>query len=71
VEEDARMMKTDELKMAKFLLDKLIKEYPTMFHKDGFIKSWGYDTSMKTCPTRAKDDIKLIRRLLMDVAKGL
>lgn len=64
-------MKQDELKTAKFLLDRLVNDYPTMFHKDGFIKSWGYDTSMKTCPTRAKDDIKLIRRLLMEVAKGL
>ncbi len=64
-------MKTDELKTAKFLLDKLVKEYPTMFHKDGFIKSWGYDTSMKTCQTRAKDDIRLIRRLLLEVSKDL
>jgi thymidylate synthase ThyX len=64
-------MKTDELKMAKFLLDKLVREYPTMRNKDGFIKSWGYDTSMKTCKTRAKDDIKLIRRLLLEVANEL
>ena len=64
-------MKTDELKMAKFLLDRLVNNYPTMFHKDGFIKSWGYDTSMKTCPTRAKDDIRLIRRLLLEVSKEL
>lgn len=64
-------MKIDELKMAKFLLDKLVREYPTMCHKDGFIKNWGYDTSMKTCKTRAKDDIKLIRRLLLEVANEL
>mgnify|MGYP003302220841 CR=1 FL=1 len=64
-------MKTDELKTAKFLLDRLVNDYQTMFHKDGFIKSWGYDASMKTCQTRAKDDIRLIRRLLLEVSKEL
>jgi hypothetical protein len=63
-------MKQDELKTAKFLLDRLVNDYPTMFHKDGFIKSWGYG-AMNTCPTRAKDDIRLIRRLLLEVSKEL
>jgi len=64
-------MKTDELKMSKFLLDKLAKDYPTMFREDGGIKMWGYDNTMKTCPTRVKSDIKLIRRLLLEVANKL
>ena len=56
------------------MLDKLIKEYPSMFRKDGSVISTSYvagATDRKTTPTRAKNDIKLIRRLLMEVAKEL
>lgn len=68
------MMKQNELKIAKFMLDKLTKEYPSMFRKDGSVISTSYEadaTNRKTTPTRAKNDIKLIRRLLMEVAKEL
>ena len=65
-------MKTDELKMAKFLLDKLVKEYPSMFNKGEIIHVWTMDSYLrKTTPTRAKDDIRLIRRLLLEVSKEL
>ena len=65
-------MKTDELKMAKFLLDKLVKEYPSMFKKGEIISVWTTDRYLrKTTPTQAKNDIKLIRRLLMEVSKEL
>ena len=67
-------MKTDELKMAKFLLDKLVREYPSIFREDGSVISASYVTggaNRKTTPTQAKNDIKLIRRLLMEVSKQL
>jgi len=66
-------MKTDELKMAKFMLDKLVKEYPSMFNEKGnLICCWSRDASIReTSPTRAKDDIRLIRRLLLEVSKEL
>lgn len=66
-------MKLEELKMAKFLLDKLIKEYPSMFNEHGeLIFSWSRDAEVRaTNPTRAKDDMRLIRRLLMEVSKEL
>ena len=65
-------MKQDELKMAKFLLDKLVREYPSMFNKGEIISVWTTDSHLrKTTPTRAKDDIRLIRRLLLEVSKEL
>jgi len=67
-------MKTDELKMAKFLLDKLVREYPSIFREDGSVIRASYVTggaNRKTTPTRAKNDIKLIRRLLLEVSKEL
>jgi hypothetical protein len=65
-------MKYDELKMAKFLLDKLVKEYPSMFKQGELISVWTSDSHLrKTSPTRAKDDIRLIRRLLLEVSKEL
>ncbi len=63
-------MKIDELQTARLLLDKLAKDYPTMFREDGNIKIWGYN-KMKTCPTQVKSDIKTIRRLLLEVANEL
>ena len=66
-------MKTDELKMAKFMLDKLVKEYPSIYDERGLVRNWwGDDAAMrKTSPTRAKEDIRLIRRLLLEVSKEL
>lgn len=67
-------MKNDELKMAKFLLDKLVREYPSIFREDGSVISASYVTGgdkRKTTPTQAKNDIKLIRRLLLEVSKEL
>ena len=42
-----------------------------MFHKDGFIKALGYDMDMRTCPTRVKEELRLVRRLLLEVEKAL
>lgn len=67
-------MKTDELKTAKFLLDKLVREYPSIFREDGSVIGASYVTGgadRKTTPTRVKNDIKLIRRLLLEVSKEL
>ncbi len=64
-------MKTSELVLAKGLLNRIAADYPTMFHKDGFIKSWGYDMGMRTCPTRVKEELRLIRRLLLEVEQDL
>ena len=64
-------MKTDELKMAKLMLDKLVKEYPSMFNKGKIIHVWTTDSHLRKTPTRAKDDIRLIRRLLLEVSKEL
>lgn len=66
-------MKIDELKTAKFLLDKLVKEYPSIYDERGLVRdSWGDDAAMrKTSPTRVKEEIRLIRRLLLEVAKEL
>lgn len=67
-------MKTDELKMAKLLLNKLVREYPSIFREDGSVISTSYEAggaNRKITPTQAKNDIKLIRRLLMEVSKEL
>jgi len=65
------MNKQTELNLAKGILDRVVEDYPTMFHKDGFIKSWGYDMGMRTCPTRVKEELRLIRRLLLEVENDL
>jgi len=65
-------MKIDELKMAKFLLKKVDKEYPSMFRNGKLISPYGADSVLReTTPTRVKDDIRLIRRLLLEVSKEL
>lgn len=64
------MNKKAELDLAKGVLDRVAEDYPTMFNEDGFIKSWGYG-AMKTCPTRVKEELRLIRRLLLEVEKAL
>jgi hypothetical protein len=67
-------MKHEELRAAKFVLDRLWAKYPTMFDKLGKRKSvYSYDEmrTMEIRPTQAKADIKLIRRLLLEVAKEL
>lgn len=65
------MKKTEELNMAKSLLDRLAKDYDTIFDKDGYAGTIGYLDGMRTCPTRAKEELRLIRRLLLEVEKGL
>ena len=65
------MRMTTELNLAKGLLDRIAEDYPTMFHKDGFIKALGYDMDMRTCPTRVKEELRLTRRLLLEVEKAL
>ena len=65
-------MKTDELKMAKLLLKKIDNEYPTMFRNGTLISSYSADIVLReTTPTRVKEEIKLIRRLLLEVSKEL
>lgn len=65
------MNKQTELNLAKGILDRVAEAYPTMFHKDGFIKALGYDMDMRTCPTRVKEELRLVRRLLLEVEKAL
>lgn len=65
-------MKTDELKMAKFLLKKLDRDYMSMFDENGeLIHVWVGSDKPKIRPTQAKEEIKLIRRLLLEVANEL
>ena len=65
-------MKTDELKMAKFLLKKVDKKYPSLFRNGELIKRYDADSILrKTTPTRVKEEIRLIRRLLLEVSKEL
>ena len=63
------MNSKDELVMAKGLLDRIVADYDTMFREDGFVVA--YRRGMKTCPTRVKEELRLIRRLLLEVEKGL
>ena len=65
------MHRKDELVMAKGLLDRIVADYDTMFREDGFVVAYGYRRGMKTCPTRVKEELRLIRRLLLEVEKGL
>lgn len=65
-------MKTDELKMAKFLLKKVDKVYPSLFRNGELISSYDADSILReTTPTRMKEEIRLIRRLLLEVSKEL
>lgn len=65
-------MKTDELKMAKFLLKKVDKEYPSLFRNGKLISLYDADSILReTTPTRVKEEIRLIRRLLLEVSKEL
>lgn len=65
-------MKIDELKLAKFLLKKIDKEYPSLFSNGTLISSYSADSVLReTTPTRVKEEIRLIRRLLLEVSKDL
>lgn len=65
-------MKTDELKMAKFLLKKVDKGYPSLFRNGELIRPYSLDSTLReTTPTRVKEEIRLIRRLLLEVSKEL
>jgi hypothetical protein len=65
-------MKQDELKMAKFLLKKVDKEYPSLFREGMLISPYGNARILReTTPTRVKEEIRLIRRLLLEVSKEL
>ena len=71
-EQEGLTMKTDELKMAKFLLKKVDKEYPSLFKNGKLISPYGADSILReTTPTRVKEEIRLIRRLLLEVSKEL
>jgi hypothetical protein len=63
------MNKQTELNLAKGILDRVAEDYPTMFHEDGFIRKWG--CGAMTCPTRVKEELRLVRRLLLEVEKAL
>ena len=65
------MNKKDELVMAKGLLDRIVADYDTMFREDGLVGTMGYHRGMKTCPTRVKEELRLVRRLLLEVGKAL
>jgi len=65
------MHRKDELVMAKGLLDRIVADYDTMFREDGHVGRLGYHEGMRTCPTRVKEELRLIRRLLLEVEKGL
>lgn len=64
------MNKKDELVMAKGLLDRIVADYDTMFREDGLVGTMGYG-GMRTCPTRVKEELRLVRRLLLEVEKSL
>jgi len=64
-------MKKDELLLAQGLLNRVADDYPTMFREDGSLDMFGYNSNMKTCPTRVKEELRLIRRLLLEVEKAL
>lgn len=65
-------MKTAELKTAKFLLKKVDKEYPSLFRDGELISPYGADSILReTTPTRVKEEIRLIRRLLLEILKEL
>jgi hypothetical protein len=69
------MNKKDELGMAKGLLDRIVADYDTMFREDGSVGTMGYRAmgceAMRTCPTRVKEELRLVRRLLLEVANAL
>ena len=64
------MNKKDELVIAKGVLDRIVADYDTMFCDNGYVGTWGYG-GMKTCPTRVKEELRLVRRLLLEVEKSL
>ena len=61
----------DTLNLAWKLLDRVAADYPTMFDAADEPKRFGYDASIRTCPTRVKEELRLIRRLLLEVEKSL
>ena len=65
------MNKKAELDLAKGILDRVTAAYPTMFSKDGYIKRMGYGADTETCPTRVKEELRFVRRLLLEVEKAL
>ena len=64
------MNKKNDLILAKGILDRLLDDYDTMFREDGFVGTMGYG-GMRTCPTRVKEELRLVRRLLLEVEKSL
>ena len=64
------MEKMAELSLARGILDRLIKDYPSMFDKDGELYTPGWAWA-KTRPTRVKEELRLVRRLLLEVEKAL
>lgn len=62
-------MKQNELHMAVLLLKRVEKEYPALFRHGELVHVW--ESSQDKSPTRVKDEIRLIRRLLLEVSKEL
>lgn len=66
------MDKEKDLLLAKDILDRLVADYRTIFTGyDGSTGRWGQDKGMRTCATRAKEELRLVRRLLLEVEKAL
>ena len=64
-----RTVKKNEVLMASGLMSRLKKNYDSLFHEDGTVRSF---TNRKGCTREhAKQEIRLIRRLLNEVAKEL
>ena len=65
-------MKTADLKTAKFLLKKVDEKYPSLFRNGQLISQYSADSVLReTVPTRVKEEIRMIRRLLLEVSKEL
>jgi hypothetical protein len=65
------MNRVNELLLAKDVLDRLVGDYHSIFLEDGSNGIWGQHKGMRTCATRAKEELRLVRRLLLEVEKGL
>jgi hypothetical protein len=65
------MDKENNLILAKGILDRLLDDYHTIFLESGNVGTWGQYKGMRTCATRAKEELRLVRRLLLEVEKAL
>lgn len=66
-------MKNEELKMAKMAIDRLYKKYESLFRADGsVIHLYSRDAEKREITVASvKDEIRYIRRLLLEVSREL